>query len=329
VSQLLLGVDGGATKTIALVADASGRVLGAGRAGSSDIHSEATLDIAIDHVEAAVRDATAAAGIRPRDVAACIFGLCGADWPEDVALYVESLRQRLDLGAAPGVTNDAFNSLRAGTDDGIGVALVMGTGGAVAARGLSGQAWFSGERMERAGAMEFGRCVYDLLIRGEYGAGPRPAFERAALDAYGADSVEGMIHSITRTGGLGQRSLARLAPVLLEASHAGDPLAGPIVRQQGASVAGYVRRAAERVGLAATGTRVVLAGGIFKHHGTDLRTAITDALGGYDITALRLEPVHGAVLMAADDLGLRPDTSLLASSGPEAGFFDSSPTSRR
>jgi N-acetylglucosamine kinase-like BadF-type ATPase len=322
VSALLLGVDGGATKTIALIADASGRVLGAGRAGSSDIHSEPSADIAIDHIVASVRDAATAAGVQPRDLAACTFGLCGADWPEDEALYMASLRERLELTCDPVVTNDAFNSLRAGLDDGIGVALVMGTGAAVAARGPTGRTWFSGERMERAGAMEFGRCVYDLLIRGEYGAGPRPAFQQAALDAFAAESVEDMIHVITRTGGLGHRSLARLAPVLLEAGHAGDPEASRITREQGSTVAGYVRRAADRVGLGAQGTRVVMAGGIFKHQGTDLRDAIVEALGGYRVSPLLLEPVHGAILLAADGHRARPDVSLLAASGPGAKFFD-------
>jgi N-acetylglucosamine kinase-like BadF-type ATPase len=322
VSALLLGVDGGATKTIALVADASGKVLGAGRAGSSDIHSEASAGIAIDHIVASVRDAATAAGVQPCDLAACTFGLCGADWPEDEALYVESLGERLELTCDPVVTNDAYNSLRAGIDDGIGVAIVMGTGAAVAARGPAGRAWFSGERMERAGAMEFGRCVYDLLIRGEYGAGPRPAFQQAALDAFAAESVEDMIHRITRTGGVGHRSLARLAPVLLEAGHAGNPEASRIVREQGATVAGYVRRAAERVGLAAQGTRVVMAGGIFRHQGMDLRDAIVDALAGYRVSPLLLEPVHGAILLAADGYGADPDVSLLAASGPGARFFE-------
>jgi len=110
--------------------------------------------------------------------------------------------------------------------------------------------------------------------------------------------------------------------VLLEAVRAGDPVATRIVRDQGVAVAGYVRRAAERVGLAAQGTRVVLAGGIFKHHGSDLRVAISEALAEYRVTPLLLEPVHGAVLLAADELGLRLDPERLVTSSPEARFFE-------
>ena len=98
---LLLGVDGGATKTVAVVADASGRVLGAGRSGSSDIHAAPDPDIAVDRVADAARQALRAAGVEGSDLAQAAFGLCGADWPEDMELYREGLTTRLRLSAAP------------------------------------------------------------------------------------------------------------------------------------------------------------------------------------------------------------------------------------
>ena len=318
---LLLGVDGGATKTVALVADETGTVRGAGRSGSSDIHNESSIDVAIDHVVASVREALAAAGASASEVDVGVFGLCGADWPEDVALYSTALRARLELESEPMVINDAFNTLRAGTADGLGVALVMGTGVAIAARGPSGRTWFSGERMERAGAMEFGRQVYDLLLRGEYGPGPRPGFEAAALEAFAAESVESMVYAITRTGGLGHRSLGRLAPVLLEASHAGDPQARRIVLDAARLVSGYLHRAAEHVGLASDRAVVVLAGGVFRHHGSDLRDAIAAALPRYRLQSTRLEPAYGALLMAADERRVRLDIERLGATGPAISFF--------
>ena len=51
-STRLLGVDGGATKTVALVTDGAGEVLGSGRAGSSDIHAEgASAEAAISELD--------------------------------------------------------------------------------------------------------------------------------------------------------------------------------------------------------------------------------------------------------------------------------------
>jgi N-acetylglucosamine kinase-like BadF-type ATPase len=319
---LLLGVDGGGTKTLALVADASGSVLGAGRAGSSDIHAPAGPAAGLAEVVSAVSAALDAAGVAAADLASCAFCLCGADWPEDDAYYAAGLTERLGL-AAPLVANDAFGGLRAGTHDGIGVALVMGTGATIAARGPEGRTWFSGERMESAAASasELGRLVFDLLIRGEYGPGPRPSFERAALEAFGAASVEELVHAVSRVGGPGRRGLGALAPVFLEASHRGDPSAQAIVAQQGRLLAGYVRAAAQRVGLG-EGSVVVLSGGLLRHEGTDLADAIIADLADFSVERSAVEPVYGAVLMAADAFGLSLDPAPLLASGPAATFFE-------
>ena len=297
---LLLGVDGGATKTVALVADGSGDVLGAGRAGSSDIHSESPPQ-AVDNVVASVLEALRAAGVDVADLGACVFGLCGADWPEDVTYYQAALRSRLTLAAVPTVTNDAFNSLRAGTDDGLGVALVLGTGGAVAAHGPDGAEWFSGERMERAGALELGRVAFDALMRAEYAEGPRPTWEPAALRVFGVDSVEAMVYAITRSGGTGYRSVARLA--------------------HGLRMASYVRAAGRRVGLTDQPKRVVMTGGLLRNPGSHLRDSVRADLHDYVVSTSPLEPVHGAVLMAADRSGVRIPAERLADSGPAPEFF--------
>lgn len=326
MSPLLLGVDGGATKTIALIADGTGVVLGAGRAGSSDIHSETPPTRAIDNVVACVCEAMSAARVEARDLGACVFGLCGADWPEDVTAYAEGLRGRLALQAAPIITNDAFNSLRAGTEDGIGVALVLGTGGAVAARGPGGAEWFSGERMERTGALELGRVMFDSLVRAEYADGPRQAYEPAALRIFGVDSIEDLVYAITRSGGTGYRSVARLAPALLEAAHEGDPVSRQVVREHGDRLASYVRAAGRRVGLGAGERRLVVAGGLLRNRGPLMRDAIDAGLPDYTVSVSRLEPAHGAVLMAADQAGVRLTTARLVESGPSHAFFATAET---
>lgn len=320
MSRLLLGVDGGATKTVALVADGSGEVLGAGRAGSSDIHGESPSK-AVDNVVASVLEALQAADTAAADLGTCVFGLCGADWPEDVAYYEAALRSQLSLTEVPTVTNDAFNSLRAGTDHGVGVAVVLGTGGAIAARGPDGAEWFSGERMERAGALELGRVVFDALVRAEYAEGPRPAYESAALRVFGVDSVEAMVYAITRTGGTGYRSVARLAPALLDAAHEGDAASQLLVREHGRRMASYVRAAGRRVGLADRHKSVVMAGGLLRNLGSQLRDSVSAELHDYVVSISPLQPVFGALLMAADRSGVRIPPERFAGSVPAPDLF--------
>lgn len=322
MSVLLLGVDGGATKTVAIIADASGEVLGAGRDGSSDIHAVSDPAAALDRVAAAVRQAADLAGVAPGDVTQAVFSLCGADWPEDVELYQAGLAMRLGLPEVPEVANDAIGALRAGTPDGVGVALVIGTGGAIGARGPTGMTWFSGMRLEPSGATALGRVAHDLLIRGEYGSGPVPSFRDAALAAFDAGSVEELLYLITRRGGLGDRGIARLAPVLLEASHLGDPEARAVVASHALMLATYARAAARRVGFAdGDDVPLVVTGGVLRHHCTDLLDGIVAGAPGFRSVRPTLEPALGAILLAADLANVTPDPELLRTTGPEPGFF--------
>jgi N-acetylglucosamine kinase-like BadF-type ATPase len=320
MSTLLLGVDGGATKTLALIADGDGRVRGAGRAGSSDIHAEADPLVAVARVMEAVRAAADASGVRPSELDSCTFSLCGADWPEDVELYQRAFVEELGLPGAPEVVNDAFGALRAGTTDGVGMALVIGTGAAIAARGPRGDTWFSGERMEASGALEFGRRGYESLIGSEYGLGDTPVFTADALAAFDVATIEELIHAVSRTGGLGRRSLARLTPILLQAAEDGDQQAATMVADQAHLLTSYVRRSADGVGLPADAT-VVLSGGVFRHHSTKLPDAIRAGLGGFVVEQSSVEPVFGAILAAADRCGVQPDTTRLTETGPEEAFF--------
>ena len=79
--MLVLGVDGGNTKTVALAARPDGAVVGAGRGGCADIY-ETPLDVAIAEIEAAAR-ASLPVGAALQDVGTAVFSLAGADWGED------------------------------------------------------------------------------------------------------------------------------------------------------------------------------------------------------------------------------------------------------
>ena len=84
---MVLGLDGGATKTVALIADQTGAVLGTGRSGCADIYGAASPAAALDAIAGAAHEALQAAGARPDDVASAVYSVAGADWPEDFALY--------------------------------------------------------------------------------------------------------------------------------------------------------------------------------------------------------------------------------------------------
>lgn len=128
MSDLILGIDGGGSKTRALLADASGAVLGAGTAGSSNYQSVG-FAVATGALQSAIADAFQQAGREAVSdtIAAACFGLSGVDRPADQALFQQWLSVQ-SVALRWTIVNDAELVLAAGTPDAWGVALICGTG---------------------------------------------------------------------------------------------------------------------------------------------------------------------------------------------------------
>ncbi len=153
----VLGLDAGNTKTIALIARADGQVVGSGRAGCGDIYNNPTPAHAFDTMLAATYAALAQAGLRLAEVGAVCGSLAGADWPEDYAFIRAGLAERgLARGEGLLIFNDALGALRAGAPQGVGVAVVCGTGAASGARAADGRYWHSSWWQEPQGAEQLG-----------------------------------------------------------------------------------------------------------------------------------------------------------------------------
>ena len=172
VGTLLLGVDGGNTKTHALVTDADGAMLGTGDGGTADIHNAACPEHALTEIAGACEVALREAGAEAGDLGAAGFSLAGADWPEDFELLRTGLRERLGLDRDPVIVNDAVGALRCGTDDSVGVAAVLGTYCAVAGRNADGDLFHFGFWPDSTGAFTLGSEALAAIWRHRLGLGP-------------------------------------------------------------------------------------------------------------------------------------------------------------
>jgi len=312
----VLAVDGGNTKTIAVVADAGGRALGTGRGGCSDIYNTSTPADAIDAIVAAATDALARAEVLGPEIEAAAFSLAGADWPEDFTLLEHSLRERLALPAPPLIVNDALGALRAGTPDWIGVSVVSGTYNAIGARHADGRVFHLGFWPDGAGGRDIGRDGLRAVYHAALGMGPETALAERALALYGADDAIALLHAFTRRGGLAEREVDRLAPVVLDAADAGDAVAQAIVADKGAILGRQGRACAAQLGLPLAGTRVVLIGGVFAHPTERLADATMAELPGAIPVRPLVPAVTGALLLALDGLGVAADAGAVAARLP-------------
>jgi N-acetylglucosamine kinase-like BadF-type ATPase len=305
VSQAVLGVDAGGTKTVALVCDAEGRVLGAGRAGAANIYTD--VSSALEAMDSAMHTALEAAGLAPNIISSVCLSATGADWPEDFALLQHALEARGYARAV--VVNDAMGALRASTPDGVGVAVVCGTAAGIGARGHSGQTWHSSFWQEPEGAEMLARLALRAVYRAELGLDAPTLLTERMLEAHGVNSVEAVLHLHTRRERPTGLEVGRLARVLLDAADAGDPTALRIVREHGAALGDYALVAARHVSLTNIAFTVALSGGVMRHPSSVLRDALEARVReAAPLARVRvvtdLEPVAGAVMLALENAGV-------------------------
>ncbi|MGI9252825.1 MAG: BadF/BadG/BcrA/BcrD ATPase family protein [Thermomicrobiales bacterium] len=304
-----LGVDGGNTKTVALVAAEDGTILGAGRGGASDIYAAVSESAALASVAGAVSAALGAAGASLAEIESAAFGMAGADWPEDFRLLHDAFAAR-GFTDDPLVVNDAVGALRAASPDGFGVALVAGTGMAIAARSPEGSIWHSSHWPMPGGGSGLGEAALQAIFNAHLEVGPHTSLTARALDLLGMANPEAVLYELTARG---KRrwvlpDYARLAPLVLDEACAGDPVAEGIVAEVGRTLARHAAAAADRVGLDMECFTLALAGGTFRHRGTCYLSAIVGALAEElpCITPIvsDLEPAAGPLMLAMERAGL-------------------------
>ncbi len=126
MSALTLGVDGGGTKTQAVIMDSAGKVLGEGRAGASN-----PLRVGVAAAAAAIREAVDkacdAAHALASDIGAAEIGLAGARREDVRASMHETLTESLGIELIEVVT-DADIALYGATNGEPGMVIIAGTG---------------------------------------------------------------------------------------------------------------------------------------------------------------------------------------------------------
>ncbi len=320
-----LGVDAGNSKTVAVVADTRGTILGYGRAGRGDIYDPAGESHAVGEVRAALDAALAAAAGRTGSsgpVLHTAFCLAGIDWGRDLEYWETTLRGELNWPGSWSIRNDGFALLRAGAPSGVGVALSAGTGAAVAGRGPesgggSASEWSASWWITHPiGGHALGSEALDAVVRAELGLGERTALTGALLETYGRPHVSDLLEAFTGRQGLGMTGFARAARTVLDVAGRGDPVARRIVEGQGRWYAAYAEVAADRVGIDTSATfDVVLGGSVLRSERPELREATIAALAERLPAAVAVvadrPPALGALLQGlAEGLGGLPDDVL-------------------
>lgn len=300
-----LGVDGGGSKTYALIADEHGKIIGKGHSGNGN--HQIDYEEAKHSLRESVEMALSQAGLSREEITFAYFGLAGADREVDY----EILRPMLaELGLPKYDLNcDTVIALRAGTDRPFGVVLICGTG--TNSAGISPRD-------------DFYQCGGFSYMFGDFGGGGSLCIEafRAVIRAWdgreqptrltelllqdlGYDNVPTMFNDYLDHDKTPPLSTVKL---IFQAAAQGDEVATNILRVQGEELGKSAQAVIKRLGMENDKFDVVLAGSIITRGEARfihpyIEQAVKVCAPKASLAKLQVEPVVGALWLAFEAEG--------------------------
>lgn len=297
-AAIYVGVDGGGTRSRALALDSDGRVRARAEGPPALVRDE-ELDVAAEVVAALVRDVARSAG-SGLPVARLVAGLAGVGRPA----ARDGVRAAI-LGRAVArvveVVSDAEVAYHDAFGTGPGILLVGGTGSMALGRsgdGRTARAGGWGDRLGDEGSgWALGLAGLQAVARAADGRGPVTALAPRLLTALDLAAPPDLIRWAAVAS---KRQVAALAPHVLEAAAAGDPVAVDLADAAARELADAVEAVRRTLEPWPAPPPVAVVGGLISDDGL-LRDRLERALGAMAVRfdGRTVDPARGAARHAA------------------------------
>jgi N-acetylglucosamine kinase-like BadF-type ATPase len=296
--RYLLGIDGGATKTLAAVLDLEQRVIHLAHGGPSNedaVGSQAAVAVLVDVAEEALERA----GIDAAELAVGVIAVAGTD-TDAIVRQVRAGRREDWI-----VVNDVVGAWAAATGAQPGIGAISGTGSNVFGVGVEGGAWRVGGWGHLLGDEGSGYWLgiesIRAALRDRDGSGPETGLSDAIVAFFDAPSVEA-VASLVYSRPLGKSEIAAFTVEACRLAEEGDAVASEIY-QRGAELLGaQVAEVARRTALAeAASFPVGLIGSVFKAGPLfvdPLAAVVHESAPGARLEKVEMAPVGGSLLLA-------------------------------
>lgn len=315
--RYLMGIDGGGSKTKAVVVDESGNRLGLGLSGCGN-HQLCGLQTALANMECAIQQALDEAKLKKPDVAFVQYALAGADRPRDFQLLEPALHS---MGFGDwNLVCDTMAGLRSGVEDYTGVVLVCGSATNAAGRNRDGKevqvGGFGYLFGDGTGGIYLAEQAFRHAVRAFEGREMPTILTERVPDFLGFSSMEEMLNAYLDENRNGVPM--DLTKVLHEAARDGDGVAISLLQEAGRELGKAGNAVIQKLnGLAGNEEiPVVLIGSVLQQgRSPHLLAALKETMELFSprirFVLPDIEPVYGAVLLGMDQLGIRVDMAMM------------------
>ncbi len=258
---LILGIDGGGTKTRCAVSDGV-MVLGRGVSKGCNIVrlGEATARLSI---QSAIREALRNAHLEPDSVKAACIGVAGSAVPQVRQAVLSIIREILPCPIS--VVGDQDIAFEAAFGDTPGILVIAGTGSIAFGRNSTGKSARAGGYgfivSDEGSGQWVGRAGVSSCLRA-LDRGAKSLLLPQFLKAFSASNVGELIQA---ANAVPPPDFSQLFPMVLNASEHGDAVATEVLKKAGQELAALAKLVAEQLGMNRENFRVATAGGVFEH----------------------------------------------------------------
>jgi glucosamine kinase len=308
-ARFVMGIDGGATKTLAAVLDLDSHDLHFAHAGPSNedaVGARAAVASLLDVADTAIERA----GIAQDELAMAVLAVAGTD-TDAIARQVSVARSDAWI-----VVNDVVAAWAAATGAQPGIGAISGTGSNVFGVGRDGRAWRAGGWGHLLGDEGSGYWLgvesIRAALRDRDGSGPETALSDGAVRFFGMPSIEALaahVYSKPLTKG----EIAAFATEACKLAQRGDPTALELYRRGARELGAQIVTVIRRTGLAAAGGDgdgepfpVGLIGSVFKAGDLFVEPLVSilhEAAPEARASVVEMAPVGGSLLLAAQACG--------------------------
>jgi len=314
MNKLILGVDGGATKSHLAIFDENANCVSSAAYGPLNHEvMEGSYSELTERLNELLPRVVKAAGATIKDIQFAVFGLAGVDTDAQQKQISAIINK---IGFTNQITcNDAFLGVAAGCPHCVGICAINGTGFKLAAIDNSGKAvqtcGLGPFTDDLGGGNWYGHRAISSVYNELYKLGRPTIMKEMLFDMLGVTRRGEYLEKLTEKYYEKELYTIALNSVVFNAAAQGDAVATGILEESAGQYAGAIARLVMDLDFPADKeVHVTLAGSVFVKQKVKLlqefiEKRVDDALGGRSVEYTRLDapPVAGAVMWAAQKAG--------------------------
>lgn len=301
MTQWVLGIDGGGTKTNAVIVDDVGHIVGYGFGGPSN-YGDVGMEKAQDNIKNAVEMATTNTVVNISHFNAVFMGMANVVSDRDKKI-IKKMGINLDLAPIIEIDHDCRIALEGGLTSRPGIVLIAGTGSSCFGMNKNGQRWRSGgwgSLIDDDGSGYWlGIQAMRAAVRDYDGRGEGTLLSDLVMKHLSLQTMNEIMYKIYGVK-ITRKEIASMAKIVLSAAERGDQISQKIIEEGIHLLTNSIQSVAKKLSINGSNFEIALTGGMMKAKDIfrdPLIHSIRKRMPFSKITMAELPPVVGAGML--------------------------------